>query len=194
MKRAFTRVEAMFVVGAVLILGFVLMPMFNRVHDGGDRPAPCQPQLKQIALAFAQYEQDYNEKFPPVAHKGSRGWSEDLQPYAKSWQIFQCRSTQNQTSETSDYFYNSRLSGRKLSEFSSTASTISIGDGQDDAPLDANLSSLPQTWLNDKSSPIYRHLNGANYGFADGHVRWLEPKSISNAPHANAAALTFAIR
>ena len=38
---------------------------------------------------------------------------------------------------------------------------------------------------------ITRHLNGSNYSYADGHVRWSKPESVGNAT-ANFA--TFAPR
>jgi len=195
MKRAFTLIEAVIVVAIILILAVILLPIIGP-HHGRDyaKRSSCQSNLKQISWAFAQYTQDYDTKFPLVSHKGLGGWSEDLQPYTKSWQLFQCPSANNQTPKTSDYFFNLQLSGRELSKVLLPHMTITSGDGQDDAPLHANLNSLLPSWKGDESSPAYRHLNGANYGFADGHVKWLKPEKISNASPSKTGGPTFAVR
>jgi prepilin-type processing-associated H-X9-DG protein len=36
-----------------------------------------------------------------------------------------------------------------------------------------HLMSIPVKWRSDAKSPLYRHLEGANFAFADGHVKWL---------------------
>lgn len=74
MKRAFTLIEAVVVVAIVLILAAILMPSFQygRSRDNARRSS-CQSNLKQIGLGFIQYTQDYDQKFPRVSRKGSRG-------------------------------------------------------------------------------------------------------------------------
>jgi prepilin-type N-terminal cleavage/methylation domain-containing protein/prepilin-type processing-associated H-X9-DG protein len=81
----------------------------------------------------------------------------------------------------------------KLSAINSTALVVLIGDGamDDDATTAGHLDKPGQsTYMRDtvqqlvttpsnKNWPI-RHLEGANYGFADGHVKWLKPNKISN--------------
>jgi prepilin-type processing-associated H-X9-DG protein len=38
-----------------------------------------------------------------------------------------------------------------------------------------------------------RHLEGANYAFADGHVKWLKPDAVTYADPATANKATFRI-
>jgi prepilin-type N-terminal cleavage/methylation domain-containing protein/prepilin-type processing-associated H-X9-DG protein len=82
----------------------------------------------------------------------------------------------------------------KLSAINSTALVVLIGDGaKDDDAATAGHLDYPgrSTYMRDtvqqlvttpsnKNWPI-RHLDGANYGFADGHVKWLKPNKISDS-------------
>ncbi|MGI8711249.1 MAG: H-X9-DG-CTERM domain-containing protein [Acidimicrobiales bacterium] len=55
------------------------------------------------------------------------------------------------------------------------------------------MAALPASWLNDKNSPAYRHLAGANYAFADGHTTWYKPDQVLNGP-APSMQPTFSIQ
>ena len=141
--------------------------------------------LKQIALGFAQYTQDYTEKLPP-AKNAKGGWADLIFPYVKSTQIFQCPADESNADKTSDYFFNARLSGVSMEKIPSPTLTISMGDGLSDQSFDAHLSQLPATWLHDSGSPAFRHLDGAHYAFADGHAKWFKPEKITlDKPSAN---------
>ncbi len=50
--------------------------------------------------------------------------------------------------------------------------TITLGDG-DSNDAQSHLVSIPARWRKDEKSPLYRHLDGANYAFADGHVKYI---------------------
>jgi prepilin-type processing-associated H-X9-DG protein len=58
---------------------------------------------------------------------------------------------------------------------------IMLGDG-DGASAESTasyaISRIPLSWLQSSDSPMKRHLDGANYAFADGHVKWLIPDEI----------------
>ena len=80
-----------------------------------------------------------------------------------------------------DYFFNRCLAGIEAKKVKSQSLTILLGDGNDGtdaANARYNLSTLPDAWIKDKSSPLYRHIGGSNYAFADGHVKWMKPKKI----------------
>lgn len=154
----------------------------------------CQSNLKQIGLALIQYTQDYDDKFPRVSRKGSRGWSQDLQPYIKGWPLFQCPSTSNHVLKTTDYFYNSRFQGLKIEDLVSQTQTIMGGDGPDDAPISSHLSRLPFGATTNENSFARRHLDMANYLFADGHVRALKPEKIVPDLSMTSSEPTFAVR
>lgn len=168
--KAFTVVEAIVVVVILAILAAMLFPYFAR-------PKPrdyCMSNLKQIGLGFQQYIQDYDEKFPPLTD-----WGETVQPYLKSWQIFQCPMDASGSAEkTTDYFLNARLSGVAIRQIAKPSLTILAGDGASDQRI-ATLAQLPASWIDDKNSPAHRHPRGANYAFADGRVKRLHAQSVT---------------
>jgi prepilin-type N-terminal cleavage/methylation domain-containing protein/prepilin-type processing-associated H-X9-DG protein len=132
-RKAFTLIELLVVIAIIAILAAILFPVFARARENARRTS-CQSNLKQIALGFMQYTQDYDEKFPlwfadndgssatvPVAGiigaaTTDTGWAEMLQPYLKSTQIFQCPSETNgpvasgsNSTGYTDYMYNNNL-------------------------------------------------------------------------------------
>ena len=181
MKRnAFTLTEILVAIAILAIAALVLFPLFARARDN-DRPRSCISNLKQISLGLLQYTQDYDDKLPP-AKNSVGGWGQLVQPYAKSYWVFQCPSDNKDTDKTTDYFFNARLSGVSLAKLAAPTLTIALGDGAPDQPFDAHLSQLPATWLQNSNSPAHRHLDGANYAFADGHVKWFKPENITLDP------------
>ena len=194
------------------IIGLVLYPILAR---GPDRTRLyCQAQLKQIGLGLFQYSQDYDEKLPPVGIKDANinqqnplGWADTLFPYLKSQQVFWCttqlkngvRDGKTRTPaarDYTDYFFNRRLGGLHHQKLEAAALTIMLGDGNDGsdaANARYSLEELPAKWRTDKSSPGYRHGEGANYAFADGHVKWLQPKAVTNEP-VKKGRFTFSVR
>ena len=112
----FTLIELLVVIAIIAILAAILFPVFARARENARR-ASCQSNLKQIGLGFAQYTQDYDEKYPQTqtAASGASGWGDSLQPYLKSTQILQCPSETNGpqsatgTAGYSDYWYNDQV-------------------------------------------------------------------------------------
>ncbi len=180
-RRAFTVAEILIVVAIVAIAALLLFPIFARRRPyPSDRKASCSSNLKQIGLGFAQYIQDYDEKYPPLANARAGYWAGSLQPYLKSWWVFQCPTEESGVaSKTTDYFYNARLASLKNGEIVVPTLTITAGDGQGDQLPLYHLSQLPPAWRADRNSPAWRHVGGANYAFADGHVQWLNPQSLA---------------
>lgn len=191
--RAFTLLEAVVVVLIVCILAAILYPVYFRAtNHGGTRPV-CQSNLKQIALGFKQYIQDNGEKYPPVAVAGSGYWAGSLQPYEKSWQVFQCPSEAGKTPKTTDYFFNARLAALPMKQVARATSTIALGEGSGDQLPLYHLSQLPARWADDSNSPARRHCDRANYLFVDGHAKRILPEKITlDKPDGKNA--TFLIR
>ena len=166
----------------------------------------CQSNLKQMGLGVFQYVRDYDEQYPLIATSGqSYGWADAIQPYIKSTQIYHCPKNVEVVSKNptargyTDYFYNARLSDLNQGRVNLAAQTVMFGEGTSSDARYAKLQ-LPQKWIDEPTSPArlhYQHksatINGANYAFADGHVKWLPPQDVSTAP-AKTGVWTFAIQ
>jgi len=180
LRGAFTLIELLVVIAIIAILAAILFPVFGRARENARRSS-CQSNLKQIALGVKQYTQDYDEKFP---QEGSTtvtnpGWAYLIQPYIKSEQLFQCPSEtgtlvptgatvldRSITGGFTDYYYNYNLGQLNEAALVSSSNTIMNGDGSESAGH-YNVTSAPGT------PSQGRHFDGANYSFADGHVKWL---------------------
>jgi prepilin-type N-terminal cleavage/methylation domain-containing protein/prepilin-type processing-associated H-X9-DG protein len=213
----FTLIELLVVIAIIAILAAILFPVFARARENARR-ASCQSNLKQIALGFKQYIQDYDEEYPATGSTASASdaWGLSLQSYLKSFQIFQCPSettpiSANASTTTyagdnsfTDYWYNSRLASVKESAFTYISNSILQGDGsgvsgansggtafgQADYTYDGN--SYPSTTASPATSDwTVRHLSGANYSFADGHVKWLVRNSVAASATSSSSSTIF---
>lgn len=212
--RAFTIWEALAVLGTIMLLAVILFPIFARTRENKCK-ASCQSNLKQIALGFFQYTQDYDDLLPLTAlppmpmepgqkAKPIYGWADALQPYLKSTRIFQCPNFDSCVEGNNsphlkgytDYYFNGRLDSANITKVKHPISVVLLGDGDDGNDLtDAtyNYNDLPAAWRTEQSSPAKRHLDGANYAFVDGHVKWLRPTQVTGGT-PNGKNVTFRIR
>lgn len=126
----------------------------NEARDGARR-ASCQSNLKRIALGIALYAQDYDEKYPLA-----KPWIDVVMPYVQSEQLFDCPSTS--PGQRYGYAYNAKLSNKLQEQVSNTSQTVSL---YETTILKRNAYGMGE-------NRAYRHLEGANYAFADGHVKW----------------------
>jgi prepilin-type N-terminal cleavage/methylation domain-containing protein/prepilin-type processing-associated H-X9-DG protein len=204
LRGAFTLIELLVVIAIIAILAAILFPVFGRARENARRSS-CQSNLKQIGLGIKQYIQDYDERFPnapTTAPADNPGWAYAVQPYIKSEQLFQCPSETSSiptnptlieraaTTGFSDYYINGNLApynippatsggGGGVSEASIefASNTIMNGDGAAGS-ANYNVQSAPNT-------PSLRHLEGANYSFVDGHVKWLKPNAVKSGTSGN---------
>lgn len=213
----FTLIELLVVIAIIAILAAILSPVFARARENARR-ASCQSNLKQIGLGIMQYVQDYDEHYPvryynnwPSGHE--EGWSYLLQPYLKSTQILQCPSEPTSPGATfdsdgyTDYWYSDYIgrtgqvagtAGVSAATFTAVSLTVMNGDGEKAV---SNLGMHWDDWTNyvlvlgtaaTRYTAARRHLDGANYAFADGHVKWLRPEKITN-DDPNTGNLTFRV-
>jgi prepilin-type N-terminal cleavage/methylation domain-containing protein/prepilin-type processing-associated H-X9-DG protein len=64
-RSGFTLIELLVVIAIIAILAAILFPVFAQAREKA-RQSSCQSNLKQLGLAYMQYVQDYDEKFPPI--------------------------------------------------------------------------------------------------------------------------------
>jgi prepilin-type N-terminal cleavage/methylation domain-containing protein/prepilin-type processing-associated H-X9-DG protein len=215
MKRGFTLTELNVVLAILLILAWVLLPVMSRSPEGAQRSS-CQSNLKRMGLAQLQYLQDYDAQYPPItgsADGAFYGWADSYQPYLKNLAIYQCPAEVNTRSGSdprakgyTDYWMNARLSGIEAQDVRHRERTLIFGDGNDGTELTNAryaiatlpmrryfIDSPPAHWLQRRGRPLYSHLEGANYAFADGHVKWLQPDMIKNQSSRQNLEPTFAV-
>ena len=200
-RSAFTLIELLVVIAIIAILAAILFPVFARARENARRSS-CQSNLKQIALGAIQYSQDYDEQVLPIRSDLNAAvakyfaWSDILQPYIKSRQIMLCPSAISD--RTQSYVYNWQIGGfpnRSLASYEIPAQTAQFMDGIGftDAGTDRSLAFFVadetfagrmygrrviagggQSDTNNALASPRIHLEGMNYAFADGHVKWLK--------------------
>ncbi|BCM90797.1 hypothetical protein IAD21_02659 [Abditibacteriota bacterium] len=204
----FTLIELLVVIAIIALLAAILFPVFARARENA-RKSSCQSNLRQIGLGWLQYTQDYDELSVPI-RVGALGtaqfdsYSNLIQPYVKSTQLFKCPSNTNSNSPV-HYTYNfsigvgpSAASARSLAGIALPSQTPVFADAW---ATDSNAislffvtPSLTAGWIPMLGRSLYAnqvgattfndvqtaglvradiHMDGANYVFADGHVKWL---------------------
>ena len=200
-KRGFTLIELLVVIAIIAILAAILFPVFARARENA-RKSNCQSNLKQIGLATMQYAQDYDETYHLAwTLNPTTRYPRLLQPYMKNLDVFVCPSDPDvwvpETGLRISYIcnYNLHPSGDANKSVSMAAvnrpsETISLAENADGATANrapdceyqwgcfgGAVSSGYNRWARVGRT---RHSEGANYVFADGHVKWMKPDAAAN--------------
>jgi prepilin-type N-terminal cleavage/methylation domain-containing protein/prepilin-type processing-associated H-X9-DG protein len=198
-RKAFTLIELLVVIAIIAILAAILFPVFAKAREKA-RTSSCGSNVKQMGLAFMQYVQDFDEMTIPVrntAGAGSVPWATVFQPYLKSQQVLVCPSKSRLgITYTYNFSVAGASAGRSMAEIPVPAQTPVFADAKGHAdPLQSLIFIIPAGGtgghqcrrLNSTATPYggwaedngtarieaNRHQDGANYAFADGHVKWL---------------------
>jgi len=182
----FTLIELLVVIAIIAILAAILFPVFARAREKA-RQASCLSNVKQMSLAVEMYTQDYDETLP-FAIGGTmaqpQGLMELIAPYMKNTQIRLCPSDPQGCIDFTvfnlgrySYGWNYVLFAQllrppfppvySLASVPKPASTVTIWDGY-------NTSANPMAPM---IYPSFRHNQGANCGFLDGHAKWYRDTS-----------------
>ena len=86
-RTGFTLIELLVVIAIISILASILFPVFARARENARR-ASCTSNMKQIALGWLMYAQDYDGKLGPYGETMTRVF-----PYIKGQQVFICPSS-----------------------------------------------------------------------------------------------------
>jgi prepilin-type N-terminal cleavage/methylation domain-containing protein/prepilin-type processing-associated H-X9-DG protein len=188
-NRGFTLIELLVVIAIIAILAAILFPVFAKAREKA-RTASCQSNLKQIATAGQMYCQDYDETTPGHGCVWNTGAGETcyaakLYPYIKNTQVFTCPSdrTYKVSIGGSGNGYGNNLNyvaprvGVEVAKIKSPAETIWYADattGYIRAPACCGVSTTTPLCANAKGvdNIAWRHNEGANFAFVDGHVKW----------------------
>jgi len=205
MRRGFTLIELLVVIAIIAILAAILFPVFARAREKA-RQTSCLNNVRQLTTAALMYVQDYDEMFfhryfPAVSSitVGRVNWIDTsgnslLGPYIKNTQIAKCPSD---GALAYGYAYSDALSYTvSIAKIQSPADILMFVDdtwGGRIAYLPANVTTgasnlanwsanfanpttAPRVW--GENTPYGRHNNGANVGFVDGHVKWMQPVTL----------------
>jgi prepilin-type N-terminal cleavage/methylation domain-containing protein/prepilin-type processing-associated H-X9-DG protein len=147
-KAGFTLIELLVVIAIIAILASILFPVFGRARENARRSS-CQSNLKQIGLGIMQYSQDYDERMISGrmslnnADNVGGNWQVMLQPYVKSYQLFQCPSNTSNSFDMYDGQDSGNPSKTKVSYVAPVEAGVCPGTGCNGAAFGSRGSAGP---------------------------------------------------
>jgi prepilin-type processing-associated H-X9-DG protein len=200
MRRGLTLIEALIVIGLLVVVAAILFPVFARSHEHSG--PTCITKVKQIGLGMMQYCQDYDETLPPKrmeVNGHAISWRAELSPYIKSPGVFKCPDDPvasvpdvERDGLTRSYAVNGSSGGANgiggpfadgrhrstLTQLSVPASVILVSESTaafaDFNPLIPGEFAQP-TDKNNVAGEMYMHRTVSIFLFADGHAKALPP-------------------
>jgi len=181
----------------------ILYPVFQKARVSNSYHGSCRHNLMQLGLAFIQYSQDADERFPVGVNALNNGWAGQTYPYIKYTPVYRCPNDPT-TGQFISYAENQSIAGASQETFTSIAHTVAL---YEETTLNCDPSTPESNSATGLTAPqgSTRHdplTFGLNFLAADGHVKMCKPGQISSGLHAvlpkQATAqgylLTFAVK
>ncbi len=189
-RKGFTLIELLVVIAIIAILAAILFPVFAKARENA-RKSSCQSNMKQMGIGLGMYVQDFDETLPGCYigawtgafwstsnPTGNVRWSQALDPYIKNSKVWVCpsRSTLALGYGCNRSVCPEDVNPARLAKFDKPAETIAISEGPNTgaAQHPTHCSTLPQYGCCHVQDP---HMEGGNYCFLDGHVKWYRSAS-----------------
>ena len=130
----FTLIEILVVIAVIAIIEAILWPVFAKAREKA-RQITCVSNERQLGLAFTQYIEDNNERYPSGVYSPSfsanagAGWAGEVHGYAGSKALFQCPDDPTAASGRAtpiSYAFNSNLAKIPQASANAPARTVLI--------------------------------------------------------------------
>ncbi|WP_052361962.1 type II secretion system protein [Geminisphaera colitermitum] len=216
--RAFTLIELLTVIAIIGILAAIIIPTVGAVRSSADR-AKALSNLRQVTMSLLLYAEDNRGLVPAVDGKNltpaKPGWiyvlveegyladtisSATITPPTRKRCLQQLYNPVTRKLYPDETIWNTGGWGlldfgqmfrrHTIREFSAPSHQVMIADGKMGATgnCDWSLSRVSKLWPNTKTK------GGANYGFCDGHVKWLkaqDPSQLNSPPDGENETVFF---
>jgi len=188
-RRGFTLIELLVVIAIIAILAAILFPVFARAREKAKQSA-CLSNVKQIGLGILMYVGDYDDRFggawytaPPF--RDNLLWTSAIAPYIKNNDIFRCPTAAFQYIEDSHYNPGQRIPGTYVMNCELQKAYGSSGRNWGNDSMLARVAYPAQLimlgdfpggrrypYIRHCIAPDYRHNEGCNLVYVDGHGKW----------------------
>jgi len=169
-RRAFTLLEIIIVVTILALLAAILFPAFSRAREKA-RAAACGSNYKQVGLAIHLYAQD-NDDLSPANGGSFAGLVSDCAPYIHSDAVFVCPDDYDRLEEgrAGSYRVPSLYQGKPMS---CNWLNPYVGGQTTTTSLTTLCYEAEQDFAQAPIRPTYRHSEGTQILFFDGHAKWV---------------------